>query len=317
MLALVMSVEQEQTSEVVAGHDERMIASADGGDLVGMYFEGIRIPLLTAEEEKELGRLIERGVEARELLDKGRENGRGSELLAAVEDGEAARRHFAEANLALVVWVAKKYRGRGLPFLDLIQECNVNLMEAIGRFDPDRNNKFATYAVPGIEQAARDALSNTSRTIRIPEHICDEMFYFNEAIRQLEQKLGQRPTVEEIVAAMKFSPLKVKRRMSLPGDPISLQKTVGPEQDIELMEFIKDKSAENPAEIAERRVLWEEVEKSLLFLKPREAKIIHLRSQGYLLREIGDMFGLSRERVRQLEKQAVNRLRRLLGTEEP
>jgi RNA polymerase primary sigma factor len=285
-------------------------------DTTGLYFHEMgQIPLLTPDEEKELAQKWQAGRQAERRLKKGdRDKKQRARLRRHIQAGHAAREHFIMANTRLVVSIAKRYRGQGVPFQDLIQEGNMGLMKAVNRFDPDRGYKFSTYATWWIRQAITRAIANQARTIRLPVHMGDAVRKLYRTIQQLEQEHGQSPSVQEIAEEMEVKPGRVRWIMRVARHPLSLQRPVGEEKDRELGNFIQDDEAPAPPEAAEQAILRDTLEELLSTLSPREARILRLRfglqdGHYYTLEEIGDRFGVTRERIRQIEQRALRRLR--------
>ncbi len=287
-------------------------------DSVGLYFREMgQQDLLTAEEEVQLAKEIEAGREAIEYMksvgDELSDNQR-DELWLMKERGDAARAHLIRANTRLVVSIAKKYRGRGLQFLDLIQEGNVGLMKAVEKYDYRRGNRFSTYATWWIRQAVTRALANHGRTIRIPAHLGGRISKLYQVAQELEQQHGRQPTAEEIAEEMDLPADRVRWMLRTSRQPVHLERPVGDESDAELGDFIEDVEAPPPAETVAQTMLTEEISEILDQLTPREARILRLRyglqdGESRTLKEVGEMFGLSRERIRQLEKEALRKLR--------
>ena len=286
-------------------------------DSVGLYFREMgQQSLLTADEEVNLAMEIEAGRAAEEAL-AGVEPLTDDELdeLANVKAiGDAARAHLIRANTRLVVSIAKKYRGRGLQFLDLIQEGNVGLMKAVEKYDYRRGNRFSTYATWWIRQAVTRALANHGRTIRIPAHLGGRISKLYQVAQELEQEYGRQPTAEEIAETMELPAERVRWMLRTSRQPVHLERPVGDESDAELGDFIEDIEAPPPAEMVANNMLTEELGDILDQLTPREARILRLRyglqdGESRTLKEVGEMFGLSRERIRQLEKEALRKLR--------
>jgi RNA polymerase primary sigma factor len=287
-------------------------------DTVGLYLkEMARVPLLTTEEEVELAKRLEAGNKARaELTRLGGEidQARRLELEAIVEDGKAARDHLIKANTRLVVSIAKKYMGRGVHFLDLIQEGNLGLMKAVEKFDYTRGYRFSTYATWWIRQTITRAIADQGRTIRVPVHMSDRIRRLYKTARQLEQENGRKPTPEEIADRMDLEPRKVQWMLKVSWRPMSLERPVGEEEDSELGSFIEDLTTPTPTQSAYQNLLREKVEEVLGTLTAREARILRLRfglqnGRSYTLEEVGQKFGLTRERIRQIEGKALRRLR--------
>ena len=267
--------------------------SAEGvalDDPVKTYLKEIgQVPLLTAEQETELARAAQAG-------------------------DEDARRHLSEANLRLVVSVAKRYAGRGLPFLDLIQEGNLGLMKAAEKFEPERGFKFSTYATWWIRQSITRAIADQGRTIRIPVHLVESINRVNKTAGDLLRKNGREPTVEEIAVRLDMEPARVRELLQLAQDPISLETPVGEEEDAHLEDFIQDEEAGVPVDEAGRQLLRRELFSVLKSLTPREERVIALRfgledGRARTLEELGKEFNVTRERVRQIEAKALRKLR--------
>ncbi len=285
-------------------------------DAVGLYLkEMARVPLLSTEEEVRLARMVELGQEAQRLLaDDGTDPVERARLEALIEQGRAAREHLIKANTRLVVSIAKKYMGRGVPFLDLIQEGNLGLMKAVEKFDYHRGYRFSTYATWWIRQTITRAIADQGRTIRVPVHMSDRIRRLYKTARQLEQEQGRVPTPEEIAAEMEMEPRKVQWMLRVSWRPLSLEHPVGEEEDSELGSFIEDETTPTPAQSTYQSLLAEKIEEILSTLSPREARILRLRfglgtGRSYTLEEVGQKFGLTRERIRQIEGKALRRLR--------
>jgi len=276
-------------------------------DPVRMYLKEIgRVPLLSMEQEKSLAMRIEAGE-----LEASRN---GSMDASIVDSGEEAKRQLTEANLRLVVSIAKKYVGRGMLFLDLIQEGNLGLIRAVEKFDYRKGYKFSTYATWWIRQAITRALADQARTIRIPVHMVETINRLIKISRQLLQELGREPSVEEIAEAMGLSPEKVREVMKISQEPISLETPIGEEEDSHLGDFIEDQEAVAPAEAASVMLLKEKMQDVLQNLTERERKVLVLRfglEDGHqrTLEEVGQEFGVTRERIRQIEAKALRKLR--------
>jgi len=288
----------------------------DTDDTIGLYLKEVsRVPLLTADEEVDLAQRIERGRMAREELATGSINGaRRSELRDLIEDGWAAREHLVTANSRLVISVAKKYMGRGVPFLDLIQEGNIGLIRATKKFDYRRGHKFSTYATWWIRQAVTRAIADQGRTIRVPVHMGDQINKLLRIQHQLTQKLGRDPTIDELAEALDVTPKKVENMIKVSRRPLSLETPTDNEDDSVLGDFIEDDEIPAPDETATYNLLKEHLNVILNTLPPREVRILQLRyglldGQAYTLEEVGRKMGVTRERVRQIEAQALSRLR--------
>lgn len=309
-----LTITYEESSEVKVAADD--LENIDTDDTIGLYLKEVsRVPLLNAEEEVELAQRIERGRMAREELAKGNVNNkRRLELRKLIEDGWAAREHLITANSRLVISVAKKYMGRGVPFLDLIQEGNIGLIRATKKFDYRRGHKFSTYATWWIRQAVTRAIADQGRTIRVPVHMGDQINKLLRIQHQLTQRLGREPTVEELAIALDVPPKKVENMIQVARRPLSLETPTDDEEDSVLGDFIEDDEAPPPDDSATYNLLREHLEEVLNGLPPREVRILQLRyglldGQAYTLEEVGRKMGVTRERVRQIEAQALSRLR--------
>jgi RNA polymerase primary sigma factor len=296
--------------------EENYLANIDTDDTIGLYLKEVgRVPLLTAEEEVELAQRIERGRLAREELAKGNVTARRrTELQRLIEDGWAAREHLITANSRLVISVAKKYMGRGVPFLDLIQEGNIGLIRAAKKFDYRRGHKFSTYATWWIRQAVTRAIADQGRTIRVPVHMGDQINKLLRVQHQLTQRLGRDPSVEELAESLDVTPQKVENMIQVARRPLSLETPTDDEEDSVLGDFIQDEEVPAPDETATYNLLREHLDVVLTGLPPREVRILQLRyglldGQAYTLEEVGRKMGVTRERVRQIEAQALSRLR--------
>ncbi len=308
---------QEQVSDPKVGD----INAVSSDDPVGLYFRQMaQEPLLTAEEEISLARRIEEGLRAQEKIDELIEQNPDTDrnligvLRVRAEDGQAAREHLGRANTRLVVSIAKRYMGQGLPFPDLIQEGNVGLMRAVDKYDYARGNRFSTYATWWIRQAITRALAQKTRTIRIPLHMTERIRQMYRTAQNLEQHLGRRPTPEEIAEEMDLPVDGVRGMMDASQHAIALERPVGEDGDSEFGDFIEDEDSPSPVDAATQHLLQETIEEVLSELTPRQSHILRLRfglggGEPHTLEEIANKFGLSRERIRQLEKEALRRLR--------
>jgi len=299
------------------------LSGVSSDDTVGLYLkEMARVPLLNNQEEVTLARSLKQGIKARRELARLGNNGKGrnmhdekrAELMLLVEEGRAAREHLIKANTRLVVSIAKKYIGGGVPFLDLIQEGNLGLMKAVEKFDYTRGYRFSTYATWWIRQTITRAIADQGRTIRVPVHMSDRIRRLYKVARHLEQLNGRKPTPEEIAHEMDLEPRKVQWMLKVSWQPLSLEHPVGEDEDSELGSFIEDDSTPTPTQSADDNLLREKVEEVLSTLTPREARILRLRfglhnGRSYTLEEVGQKFGLTRERIRQIEGKALRRLR--------
>jgi RNA polymerase primary sigma factor len=292
------------------------LANIDTDDTIGLYLKEVsRVPLLTAVQEVDLAQRIERGRSARESLARGVVTAKSRpELRKSIEDGWAAREHLITANSRLVISVAKKYMGRGVPFLDLIQEGNIGLIRATKKFDYRRGHKFSTYATWWIRQAVTRAIADQGRTIRVPVHMGDQINKLLRVQHQLTQRLGREPSVEEVAIALDVPPKKVENMIQVARRPLSLETPTDDEEDSVLGDFIEDDEAPPPDDTATYNLLREHLTEVLNGLPPREVRILQLRyglldGQAYTLEEVGRKMGVTRERVRQIEAQALSRLR--------
>jgi RNA polymerase primary sigma factor len=288
----------------------------DSDDTISLYFREVgSVPLLTREEEVALAMRIEQGRLADITMRKDNPSRtERRELQRAWHDGQAAWNHLVKANSRLVISMAKKYRGQGVPFLDLIQEGNVGLMKAADKFDFTRGFKFSTYATWWIRQAITRALANQGRTIRVPVHMSDRIRKLFAIAQAMEQDLGRRPTPQEIADRMEVPEAKVRQMLRVSRRSLSLEKPVGEEQDSELGHFIEDHQSPDPLEEAAFQLLQTDIDDMLECLTMREARILRLRfgldnGQPHTLKEVGRKFNLTRERIRQIEQEALHKLR--------
>jgi RNA polymerase primary sigma factor len=285
-------------------------------DSVGLYLNEMRcVPLLSLEEEVGLARAVRQGREAaRDLQRAALDPEERSHLEQRVEQARLAHAHLIKANTRLVVSIAKKYVGRGIPFLDLIQEGNLGLIKTMEKFDHTRGCRFSTYATWWIRQAITRAIADQGRTIRVPVHMVDQIRRLYKTAYQLEQELSRRPTPEEIADEMGIEPDRAQWMLNVSRHPLSLERPVGEEEDSELEAFIQDDSLPLPEENAHQNLLRAKLEEVLGTLTPREACILRLRfglqnGHSHTLEEVGKKFGLTRERIRQIESKALRRLR--------
>lgn len=316
---IVAESENTNTIEVVdlredAGYQQAL----ETDDVVGLYLkEAGRVPLLTAEQEVDLAKRIESAEMAKEQL---KEYGDSldwdtrNEIEALLIDGEIAQEHLTRANARLVVSIAKKYVGRGVPFLDLIQEGNIGLIRAVRKFEYQRGHKFSTYATWWIRQAVSRAVADQGRTIRVPVHMGDQINKLLRVSAMLAQDLGRDPTIDELAVELETDPEKISELMEISRRPVSLEEPTNEEQDAEIGDFIEDDKAPSPPQIVAESLLREQVTELLTRLPEREAYILTLRygledGRIHTLEEVGKEIGVTRERVRQLEAQALNRLR--------
>jgi RNA polymerase primary sigma factor len=311
-----MAEAAEEPSENGSRNSAPDLSDIAADDAISLYFKEMsQVPLLTREQEVKLAKRLERGREARhQLARNGHDPREQVRLERFIRQGEEARDHLIKANTRLVISVAKKYRGYGLPFLDLIQAGNVGLIKAVDRFDYRRGTKFGTFATWWIRQAVTRTLAQHGRTIRIPVHMSDRIRRLYRAAQRLEQDLGRRPTAEEIAEEVGLEPHKVDWLLRISRRPLSLERPVGEEEGSELGNFIEDESAPSPMQRAEQHLLREKLEEMLASLSPREVRVLRLRfglqgDRTYTLREVGDKFGVTRERIRQIERKALRKLR--------
>jgi RNA polymerase primary sigma factor len=310
----------EEESEALrqARKDAELTASADS---VRAYLKQIgKVALLNAEEEVELAKRIEAGLYAAERVRNAEEEGEKlvtqmrRDLKWIVRDGERAKNHLLEANLRLVVSLAKRYTGRGMAFLDLIQEGNLGLIRAVEKFDYTKGYKFSTYATWWIRQAITRAMADQARTIRIPVHMVEVINKLGRIQRELLQDLGREPTPEELAKEMDISPEKVLEIQQYAREPISLDQTIGDEGDSQLGDFIEDSEAVVAVDAVSFTLLQDQLQSVLQTLSEREAGVVRLRfgltdGQPRTLDEIGQVYGVTRERIRQIESKTMSKLR--------
>jgi RNA polymerase nonessential primary-like sigma factor len=306
--AAVLPAEELDTTDL----DEDVVAT----DLVRVYLTEIgRVRLLTAVEEVELAKRIEAGLFAGDLLarEKCPRGTKKAELRALVEDGERAKAQLLEANLRLVVSLAKRYQGKGVPLLDLVQEGNLGLVRAVEKFDYAKGYKFSTYATWWIRQALQRALADQGRTIRVPVHIAEQINKVVRLRRLLETQLGREPDVTEVATLAGIAPERVEELLGYGADTVSLDRPVGTDGDSVLADFV-DSSEPDPADVVGLRLLGERVDTLLDRLPERSAAVLRLRfgltdGQPRTLADVGVVLGLTRERVRQIERDALLELR--------
>ncbi len=324
---ILLDVDDEDEIEV-----EKIDLSVPDGvsieDPVRMYLKEIgKVPLLSAEEEIELAKNMEAGAVAKEKITilKGREENATEEELAEIKEeiknlqkdldaGDEAKKRLAEANLRLVVSIAKRYVGRGMLFLDLIQEGNLGLIKAVEKFDYRKGYKFSTYATWWIRQAITRAIADQARTIRIPVHMVETINKLIRVSRQLLQELGREPSPEEIAAEMNMPVERVREILKISQEPVSLETPIGEEEDSHLGDFIQDDNVPVPADAAAFTLLKEQLEEVLGTLTEREQKVLTLRfgledGRARTLEEVGKEFNVTRERIRQIEAKALRKLR--------
>ncbi len=307
------------------GRDRRTRKAGPTGDnstsdAVRMYLREIgQVDLLTVEDERRLAQLIEEGKIAATRIDElavsaAPAPGEERMLLRAVSRGERARSELTQANLRLVVSIAKRYSGRGMQLLDLIQEGNLGLMRAVDKFDHTKGFKFSTYATWWIRQAITRSIADQARTIRIPVHMVEHMNRVTRAKRQMHQELEREPSVEEIAERVQLAPDRVRELLRYSQDPLSLDSPVGEEDESNLGDFIEDESVDSPADAATRTMLHDAVSEVLGELSEREQEIVRLRfgldgGRAKTLEEVGHEFGVTRERIRQIEAKTLAKLR--------
>ncbi len=306
-------------SDIDLANDAGYQQALDTDDVVGLYLkEAGRVPLLTAEEEVDLAKRMEAAEMARAKIEELGEHAFTDDelydLKQTIIDGELAQEHLIRANARLVISVAKKYIGRGVPFLDLIQEGNIGLIRATNKFEYQRGHKFSTYATWWIRQAVSRAVADQGRTIRVPVHMGDQLNRMRRVQLQLLQELGREPTIEELAQGMETTPDKVENLLEIARRPVSLETPIDDEGDSTFGDFVEDVNSPAPAEEVATHLLQEQLQQALDKLPPREAQILRLRygladGRIYTLEEVGQTIGVTRERVRQLEAQALNRLR--------
>jgi len=299
--------------------EEDIYRAIEVDDTIGLYLKEIgKVALLTAEEEVDLAKRMERGKRAQKRLENSKANSLSDdgrwELTLVYEDGQAAREHLIRANSRLVISVAKKYIGRGVPFLDLIQEGNIGLIRAANKFDYKRGHKFSTYATWWIRQAVTRAIADQSRTIRVPVHMGDQINKLLRTSHQLTQKLGREPTPEQLAKEMEIPLRKVEQMLDVARRPLSLEMPTDDEEDSTLGDFVEDTDSPAPPDEVSASMLKDTLMDILVDLPPREVKILQMRyglldGQTYTLEEVGRKLGVTRERVRQIEAQALSRLR--------
>ncbi|MFZ5808626.1 MAG: sigma-70 family RNA polymerase sigma factor [Chloroflexota bacterium] len=311
-------IEMPDTAELSDGDDLVTVPDTLPDDSLDLYLrEMSSVPLLNHQEEIELAQRIEQGREAQKRIAGacGRLRKRKlQELQALVRDGVAAREHLIKANTRLVISIARRYIGCGVPFSDLIQEGNLGLIRAVEKFEYQRGFRFSTYATWWIRQAVMRAIAMQSRTIRLPVYLGDRVRRIQQVVHSLEQDLGRPPTSEEVAAETDETPERVNWFLQLSQIPLSLENPYGDDEEAEFGAFIEDELAEKPYDAVQYLMLKEQVEIALATLTPREARVLRMRygldhQHQLTLEEVGDKFGLTRERIRQIELQALRRLR--------
>jgi RNA polymerase primary sigma factor len=298
--------------------------SAQGLDLVAtndpvsLYLKEMGcVPLLSAAQEVSLAQRIERGRQAHMeflRLNPSPSQERRHELEDTIMDAQLAREELILANTRLVVSIARRYQGRGIPFLDLIQEGNLGLMRAVEKFDPRRGFRFSTYATWWIRQGISRSIADSSRVIRIPVHMHDRLRQVYQTMQDLEQQLGRAPSLLELAAKLEINAHKLRWLVQVAQPPVSLDSPLGEDNTNDLETAVEDTRALNPSQVASNILLKERMEQALASLTPREARVLRLRfglgqERAYTLDEVGRKFGLTRERIRQIEMKALRRLR--------
>jgi RNA polymerase primary sigma factor len=316
--------EDSQDEPLVSGDDDedlpaaQVAAAGATADPVKDYLKNIgKVPLLSAGQEVELAKRIEAGLFAEDKLAEGGEvlrPGQSIDLQRVAEDGRKAKNHLVEANLRLVVALAKRYAGRGMLFLDLIQEGNLGLIRGVEKFDYAKGYKFSTYATWWIRQAITRAMADQSRTIRLPVHMVEAVSQLAWVQRQMLQDLGREPTPQELAAELDMTPEKVIEVQRYGREPISLHTPLGEDGDSEFGDLIEDCEAIQPGEAASFTLLQEQLHSVLSTLSEREAGVVSMRfgltdGQPKTLDEIGKVYGVTRERIRQIESKAMSKLR--------
>jgi len=322
-----ITVESDDDEKLLSRRQKRRTKKqnprGEGGtaDAVRLYLREIgQVDLLTVDDERRLAQLIEEGKIAAEKIDEAEEAGspiegvEGRMLMRAVSRGERAKSELTQANLRLVVSIAKRYSGRGMQLLDLVQEGNLGLMRAVDKFDYTKGFKFSTYATWWIRQAITRAIADQARTIRIPVHMVEHMNRVVRAKRQMHQELEREPTIDELAVRVQLEPDRVRELLRISQDLLSLDSPVGEEDESNLGDFIKDESADSPADAATKVMLADAVGEVLGELSEREQEIVRLRfgldgGQAKTLEEVGKEFGVTRERIRQIEAKTLAKLR--------
>ncbi len=313
----VNSPEEHYVASSSALEEDRLLDQVETDDLVTLYFrQAAREPLLTSVEEISLAKTIEGGEKARrELANSYPSEEEREDLIQAIKDGENARQRMIISNSRLVISIAKKYRGRGIPFIDLVQEGNIGLMRAIKKYDWRRGNKFSTYATWWIRQAVTRAIADNGRTIRVPVHMGDLINRMLRAEHRLYQELGRRPTEEELAVALDKSPAKVKDVRKISMYPVSLETPINHEEEATLGDFIEDRQTPIPDEQVTHNLMNADIMDALKALSLREARVLQMRyglmdGKVYTLQSIGEKMGITRERVRQMEEKGLRQLRK-------
>jgi len=307
---IVLAIEVEEDK----GPD---LSEVESDDLVNLYFrEVVHVPLLDAEQERELATMYREGEKASERLAEldGLKPKERKRLEQVVHQGQQARVHLIKANCRLVIALAKKYLGLGVPFMDLVQEGNIGLMKAIERFKPELGHKLSTYTTWWIRQALTRAVAAQGRTIRLPVHKQEEIRRLKHASSRIRQRLGREPTREELAEALDMNQGKVKQLITVARRTISLEKPIRDDGESTLGQFIEDERSPSPMEVTTRELAKESIEQALTCLTPRQERVLRLRyglgdGDMYTFGEIAKKLGLTRERIRQIEGKALRKLR--------
>ncbi|MBN1231251.1 MAG: sigma-70 family RNA polymerase sigma factor [Anaerolineales bacterium] len=313
--ALLETPQERKKIRRIINEEESYLGKVDA---VGLYLKEMSlVPLLSMEQEITLAKQIEAGNKAKKRLTKLNSSATSeefNEFSQLIDKGDLAREHLIKANTRLVVSIAKRYIGRGVPFLDLIQEGNLGLMKAVSKYDYQRGFRFSTYATWWIRQTITRAIADQGRTIRVPVHMIDRIRNLYKVARRMEQDLGRPPQVEELAEALDIEQRKVEWMLKVSWLPLSLESPVGDDEESELGMFVEDISTPSPSQSTYEKLLCDKIQEILATLPPREARILRLRfglenGQTYTLEEVGEKFGLTRERIRQIEGNALKRLR--------
>jgi RNA polymerase primary sigma factor len=309
--------DEEPGRAAMLRREEELALKAPTNDPVRMYLKEIgKVPLLTAEEEVDLAKRIEAGLFASEKLATPRKIAEKTrrDMEAIERDGQLAKKKLVEANLRLVVSIAKRYVGRGMLFLDLIQEGNLGLIRAVEKFDYTKGYKFSTYATWWIRQAITRAIADQARTIRIPVHMIETINKLVRTSRQMLHEIGREPTPEELAEKLAMPLEKVRKVLKIAKEPISLETPIGDEEDSHLGDFIEDKNAVLPIDAAIQANLRDTTTRVLASLTPREERVLRMRfgigmNTDHTLEEVGQQFSVTRERIRQIEAKALRKLK--------
>jgi RNA polymerase primary sigma factor len=302
---------RRRSERLNTGHGD----NSSTADTVRMYLREIgRVDLLTPDDERRLAQAIDEGNRAAAMLDRPMDPSQHRKYMRVVQTGQRAKSELIQANLRLVVSIAKRYSGRGMLFLDLIQEGNLGLMRAVDKFDHTKGFKFSTYATWWIRQAITRSIADQARTIRIPVHMVESMNRVLRMQRQMHQELEREPTLDELAERCAMPPDRIREILRISLDPLSLDSPVGEEDDSNLTDFIEDLTVDAPADIATKRMLAQAVEEALGELTEREQEIVRMRfglddGQARTLEDVGKEFGVTRERIRQIEAKTLAKLR--------